>query len=440
MEAEMSASWNITLGWEPLDSGSAEERACFAALGVYAHGMCLTEGKDALANRLREAPLLSAYHLAEWMAWNWWRLRWEPRSKAKDWAYAHRVATVGSGYIWPRLTIFSDGQRIALIAKPTDERPQTPFRYIADYAAVIPASEFESELDLFIDQVLERLESANIADSNLRQVWKSVCDERRTPIVARARKLEALLGRDPDESDPQAVNRLVADGEQLSISAIEELAAEHGQTGIILTADKLRDIASHNGFEASPRNTVQLATGGLPRIGQVAAWQLGAQAARALREQERLDGEPLSDQRLADMAGVQATVLSDRTGAPGISFALDENANRGRVVVRSKWHDGRRFELARLLGDRVAGPKGGRLFPATRAYTYRQKMQRSFAAEFLSPFDAVEEKLAGDYSVENQKDIAEHFQVSELTVRTLLVNHGRLEREDFDVEFEVAVA
>jgi hypothetical protein len=441
MEAEMSASWSIKAEWESLDSGSPEERACFAALGIQAHGIWLTEGSDALANRLRQMPLLSAYHLAEWMAWNWWRLRWEPRSKATDWAYAHRIATIGSGYIWPNVTIFSDGERTALLAKPTNERPQTPFRYITDRAVVIPASEFETELDLFIDQVLERLQWAKIAHSNLENIWKGVCDERRTPELAHARKLEALLGQDPDESDPQIVDRLLADARSLSVSAIEELAAEHGQTKKILTADELREIAGRSGFDASPRSTARLKTASeLQRGGQVPAWHLGARAAQALREQEGLDGRPLSDTQLADMAGVQAAALSDRKGAPGISFALDERPDRGRVVLRSKWHEGRRFELARLLGDRIAGPKGGKLLPATRAYTYRQKMQRSFAAEFLSPFDAVDQMLEGDYSTENQQDVASRFQVSPLTIRTLLVNHGRLEREELDEEFEAAAA
>ena len=437
----MAASWSIKTEWEPLDSGSPEEQACFAALGIQAHGIWLTEGSDALANRLRQAPLLSAYHLAEWMAWNWWRLRWEPRSKATDWAYAHRIATIGSGYIWPNVTIFSDGERTALIAKPTNERPQTPFRYITDRAVVIPASEFESEIDLFFDQVLERLHWGKIANSNFGTIWKGVCEERRTSKLAHARKLEALLGQDPDQSDPQIVDRLLADAEWLSVSATEELAAEHGQSREIFTADDLREIAGRSGFDASPRNTARLNTvAELRRGGQVPAYRLGARAAQALREQERLDGQPISDTQLADMAGVQAAVLSDRKGAPGISFALDERPDRGRVVLRSKWHDGRRFELARLLGDRIAGSRGGRLFPATRAYTYRQKMQRSFAAEFLSPFETVDAMLGDDYSVENQRGVAEHFQVSELTIRTLLVNHGRLEREDLDGEFEAAAA
>jgi Zn-dependent peptidase ImmA (M78 family) len=74
------------------------------------------------------------------------------------------------------------------------------------------------------------------------------------------------------------------------------------------------------------------------------------------------------------------------------------------------------------------------LYPATRAYTYRQKVQRSFAAEFLSPFAAVDEILSGDFSMEKQQEAADHFNVSELTIRTLLVNHHRLERDELDGE------
>ena len=108
--------------------------------------------------------------------------------------------------------------------------------------------------------------------------------------------------------------------------------------------------------------------------------------------------------------------------------------------MRSKWENGRRFDLARLLSDRIVAPVGGKLFPATRAYTYRQKMQRSFAAELLSPFDAVEAMLEGDYSTENQQEVADYFKVSPLTVRTLLVNHRKIEREELDEEFDIGSA
>ena len=43
-----------------------------------------------------------------------------------------------------------------------------------------------------------------------------------------------------------------------------------------------------------------------------------------------------------------------------------------RIVFRSKWRTGRRFELARLLGDLLLTDESDRLYPATRARTYRQ--------------------------------------------------------------------
>jgi hypothetical protein len=436
----MPASWSIDLDWESLDSGPPEERACFAAIGIQARGLWLTEGLDLLANSVKKAPRLSAYHLSEWVAWNWWRLRWEPRSTVvRDWSSSHRLSTIGGGYIWPNITIFSDGERIALIANPTEERLQTPFRYLADVAAVIQATEFETGIDGFIDQVLERLVAEKVAESNLHTVWSSVLEERRTSAIARVRKLEALSGHEPDECDPRIMKQLIVDSEALGTDAIDEIAADQRQNAAIPTAQDLRDIAAASGYDTVPRDVARLAHGsGLPRIGQVPAWLLGAAAARALREQERLANHPISNEKLASMAGVRSAVLSDKKSGESISFALDESMKQGRMVLRSKWQTGRRFELARLLGDRIARQQSGRLIPATRSYTYRQKLQRSFAAEFLSPFETVDEMLAGDYSMENQQEIAEHFDVSPMTVRTLLVNHKRIERDGFD--FDVAAA
>jgi hypothetical protein len=434
-------NWIIKADWETLASGPPEERACFSAVGIQAHGMWLTEGRDAIANRLRQQPLLSAYHLAEWLAWNWWRLRWEPRSRAPEWEFAHRISSIGGGYIWPNITIFSDGERTALLAKPTPEQPQTPFRYIADTGAIIPATEFESELDRFIDAVIERLDSEGVEGTNLHTLWNSVSEERRTVEQARRKKLEALLGYDPDKADTRIINQLLRDVEQLSRPAIEEIAAEHGQGGAVITAADIRDIAHRSGFDSSPRNVVRLdAPIPIRSRGQVPAWHVGRDMAQALRTQLGLGSDPISDTSLADMNGVSDAAIASRTAGPSISFVLDERPDRSKVVLRSKWDAGRRFELARLLGDRIGGHGAGKLFPATRAYTYRQKMQRSFAAEFLSPFRAVDEMLAGDYSEEKQLDVAQHFGVSSLTVRTLLVNHGRLEREDLNAELATEVA
>jgi hypothetical protein len=427
--------------WEPLDADAPEERACFAAVGIQMRNKWLTEGRDAIVNRLRNQPLLSAYHLAEWFAWNWWRLRWEPRSRAADWEFAHRLSCIGAGYIWPDITISSDGERTALIARPTLDQPQTPFRYIANFGAVIPATEFESEVDRFIAEIMERLESKNVESTNLHTVWNSVCEERLHSGKARKRKLEALLGYDPDKADATVIDQLQQDTRQFSRSAIEEIAAEHGQGGEVLKASDIYEIAAEKGFDGSTRDTARLVSPiQLSNRGQTPAWRIGGATAQALRAQLRLGSDPISDAKLTEIGGVVKETIQSWTVGPNISFVLEEKLDRSKVVLRSKWRTGRRFEFARLLGDRIASLGVGNLFPATRSYTYRQKLQRSFAAEFLSPFETVEEMLDSDYSMEKQLDVAEHFEVSPLTIRTLLVNHGSLKREDLNDEIEATSA
>jgi hypothetical protein len=441
MEQALTMSLAIEADWEQSTCGSPEERACFAELGIRYDGIWLTQANDAFVKRVRDRVHLSAYPLGEWLAWNWWRLRWEPQARDLDWEMAHRMTSIGGGYIWPNITIVSDGERVALVTKPTRPRPEEPLRYITDIVVVVRALEFEDAVDRFLDQIQGQLRAENIADTNLHRIWQEVLAERADPARSQRRRLEAMLGFDPGEGNEETIERLERDASMLGTDAMIEVAAAHGEGGDIVTADRLREVATQSGYEAMPGNVVRLAAvAQLPPTGHAPAWKRGAAAARALRSQQQLGAVPISNARLAELAGVEATVLADRVAGPDFSFALDRTPQLGRVVLRSKWETGRRFELARLLGDRVAGNSDGRFFPATRAYTYRQKMQRSFAAELLCPFDAMEDMLRGDYSSESIEDAAEQFNVSERTVRTLLVNHGRLDRDELAGDFDTAAA
>ncbi|MBF0093622.1 MAG: hypothetical protein HQL33_08275 [Alphaproteobacteria bacterium] len=434
----MSIRLDIVPEWESLRYGTPEERACFAAVGIRYGSVWLTEVYDDFVKRVREKAHLSAYRLAEWFAWNWWRLRWEPRTDAADWAAAHRLTTVGGGYVWPNVEIVSDGERAVLRARPTQSRPEEPLRYVVDFAAIVRAGELESALDGFVDLVVEKLRSEGIGDTNLHHVWGDVRAERADPEMARRRKIEALLGFDPDEADGSVIDSLIADASVLGEGAMDEVAANRAQTGRAVTAGWLREVAEASGFVSSPRDSVRLAPGvGASPTGEMPAWKRGVELADALREQERLGTAPISNSRLAQMAGVQEKAIADAGRAGGdFAFALDEGEAEGRVVLSSKWGQGRRFELARLVGDRIGGGDGKeRLLPATKSGTYRQKFQRAFAAELLCPFDTLEDRLAGDYSGEAIEDAAGHFEVSSLAVRTILVNHKRLDRENIGAVF-----
>ena len=424
-----------------LDEGSEEEKAGFGTIKVVADGHCLSEGFDEHAKSYREGPLVSGYHLAEWLIWNRWRLRWEPPRppayRTLEWALAHRMSTIGEGYVWPNVTIESDGFRSVLVSERSSERNTGPFRYCGSpEAVVLPASRLESAIDRFASDVLERLEQAGLDDTNLHHISRDLQIEKQDPEVSRFRRLEARLGRDPDEADAKEIERSLADAADLGEDALEEIAADtepRAQGPLdMLSAERIEEIAKRQGFDAKPADAVRLDSGtdNLPVWEEVAAWSVGKAAASTVRRQERLGTEPIGNARLADFAGTTARAISEHTRrSDEWAFALDRNGEGTRMVFRSKWETERRFELARLIGDRLFGG-ARRLFPATQAYSYRQKAQRAFAAELLSPFEAVNEMLGNDDSDEKQADIAQHYTVSPMMIRTLLVNKGRISLQD----------
>lgn len=434
----MRKCWSIKTDWALLDSGSPEERAGFAALNITAYDTCLTAGHDRLLQSVREAPFLSAYHLAEWLAWNWWRLRWEPRKSSIEWRLSHAMASIGNGYIWPNIHILSDGQNITLVSKPTPERERTPYRYICDAVSFIPGADFENEVEIFIEAVLRRLEDFQIAKSNLAEIWQSVLEERQDAALSQQRKLEALLGEDPGEMDEVSLHRLLSESALTGHAALEEIAANRAPGQDIPDIGSLIELARSEGILAQSRDRIQLSPKAPVDIWETPAWKVGADAAQVLRKHLNINTDAaLSNRLLAESYGAPASILDAQAAASSLdlSLSLTEPGERTRVLLRSRWETGRRFELARLLGDYMLHASNDPMRPATRSSTYRQKVQRAFAAELLSPFRAVDEMLDGDYSMESQQDVAHHFGVSALTVSTLLVNHNRISRSELDEVF-----
>jgi len=377
--------------------------------------------------RTDEGPLVSGYHAAEWLVWNWWRLLCEPRSASNGWDLAHCMASIGEGYVWPNITIWSDGLRTAIIPSPSSRPDAKPFRYIGGPATVIPSSIFADVLDSFIPKIIARLRLQNVSETNLDRLWSDVLVERADPEISRCRRLEALLGLDPDSNSEQVISELVKDAETLGEPVVDELAAESAQNRgqHVLSAAALWHIAEEQGAEVVTKDVLR-PYGELKvlRGPDVPAWKVGETAARQIRSQEHLSAGLLSSAKLAEMAGASGDVLQPSSrGGSNVSFVFETSSKKARLVLRSKWATGRRFDLARLIADRLFSD-GGIVYPATRANTYRQKAQRAFAAELLSPFGEVDDMVAGDFSEERKQEVADYFDVSPLTIDTLLRNHG----------------
>lgn len=407
-----------------------EEVTTAGILSISANGTPLTEGVSLGNDALQPGPLVSAYPLAEWLVWNWWRLRWEPTPPQVDrsWAFAHRLSSVGSGYRWPNLELACDGERVRLTSAPSAEPCAATYRFVgAPRSEAVTAATFEAAVDAFVEDAVGRLGKRVGANCNLRVLVGELAKDRADGERAAFRRLEAMLGSDPGEGDAAAIRRRLSDAQSLGEHAVLELAA--GAASV--SAAELKTDLDRVGFDFRSGDGVALdASASLPEWGSTEAWRIGVALARELRERELPNGDPVTNPRLAEMAGASERVLSDTDSASdSLSFEW-ETSERSGMALRSRWATGRRFDLARLLAERLFPPVGAEpLRAVTRSYTYGQKAQRAFAAELLAPIDAVDAFLSGDYSEDRQQEAADHFQVSWYTIRSLLVNNHRLGRQ-----------
>ena len=415
-----------------------EERAGFGVVKLETEDVLLTGGIDQHTNQQREGPLVSGYHLAEWLAWNWWRLRWEwwhhenaCNDVVDEWDFAHRLSTIGEGYEWPNIAIASDGFMTGITSYPSIDHAS--FRYFGAPMTLIPASILEAAVEDFVSKVMDELNARGLCETNLHRLWSELQTERQDPETASLRRLEARLGYDPNEASHLG-DGWRNDAAQLGGDSLEELAADaayQGKPTEMMSASQITEMADSCGFEVSGQDSIA------PRErssewGNVEAWRIGEKYAHELRMEARIDvGDPVSNERLAEIAGVSKNAISASDCIGDISFFLErvDRKSDARVVFRSKWETGRRFALARIVGDRLFAWEDN-MFPATRSYTCRQQAQRAFAAEFLSPFEAVSDMLGADDSEDRQNEIAEHYQVSPIAVKTILANKGRISRDD----------
>lgn len=432
MTLELGATWCRKVGEDVQEMpGPVEDEATLGEIGVVVDGVTLTRALDDRTGQARDSARLSAYRLAEWLTWNWWRLRWEPshqnvrRDRRIGWRQSHDLAGIGGGWLWPNVTITCDGLRVVLDARPSPEVGTEPLRYVTSRRVVVSAAAFEAGVDDLVKRVLARLDAWSLTETDLDAAWRELAVEREDPELDCYRRIEACLGFDVDEADPRQVDQVIVDGRSLGTAAMFEVAADR-----FLTAAGFREAARRAGFEAAPDDRVTAPAGAWDRLGQRPAWEVGVGAASGLRRREQLGDGPLSDHRLADLCAVDRRALHAGNPDVEMAFALDDRHVGSRIVLRSRWRTGRRFEAARLLADSLLAGTDDRLRPATGAATYRQKTQRAFAAELLCPVESLLDVLADDFSDDARVTAAERFGVSPLAVNAVLANHGFVDWEE----------
>ena len=425
----MTSRFSIDYAWLPREYGDEVERVTLAEIDIRFGERSATTLEDLLGKTVRSSARLSAIRLAEWFAYNWWRLCWEPQDYTLSWRLSHKVSNVGSGYVWPDLAFSSDWSSVRVRARHTEGWVGEPIRYLEDFTTHIGFNEFEKGIEAFIDGVVLRLSDTLGTPTDLGELWDQVNYERRDSKLSEARILEACMGYDPDEAPCGLIDRLHKAEDCHGRDAIREVA--------VVSKDQTLDhIEALREREASQNSVV------LPEYDKVrnhirtqtdsfdVPWRRARDAARIARENWQLTGR-VDTPTLSQMFGIhEGKILKSDSLSPLTVGVRDDRPDQFGFLSNRRHPQARRFAFARLVADHLTAYDNERLLPATDSKTARQKFQRAFAQEFLCPIEELKSRFDVEAPYDDAIDeAAEYFEVSPRLVETALVNNGVLDRD-----------
>jgi hypothetical protein len=411
-----------------------------AELRLNADGAPLTRLLDLERKEERDYVRSSAVSLALWFADNWWRLRHESLKDGlptPEWRLRHELTSASGGTLWPPIMIHSTGDRV--LVTPTYGRPTDvgAVRHLLPKVTSVRGQAFEAGLDAFFEQVLGKCASA-LDGAALSQVVKELAVERGDQDTAAWRRLEARLGFDPGVAPDGLMNALVKLEKTVGETGLDEAATAAPGRRAAETLGRAIEAARESGLAIDPEIVRNLPR---DRIRTEAAppWLLGKDAAYQVREADGVPDGPIRNKRFAELLKVPVEDLRKPATARGLPYAarLRAKGQRHRVALQSGELRNRRFELACVLGDLVWDTSDfGVVSPAK---TDRQKFQRAFAQNLLTPYRDVKKIVDPEAPTSEQMlAAARHFHVHPNVIQRLLILEGVLPKETFEQRLEAA--
>ena len=374
--------------------------------------------------------------LAFWFIDNWWRIRWEPAPYADlnaEWRLAHHLSSVGAGYHWPNVSIWGEGSRVGFAVHADANNLQPSLKFVAQPRLnYVPSSTVEDAIDRFVGHVLEHVGDAS---DGLDTEYRQLQAERTDPTVATWRKLEAMLGFDPDDAPDGLVDGLETLTERYGSEPLQEAALAHqGERATEAINNCIKAAESSNVLISAPFAFDTLDPIKVGRSSLQPPWRLAVRAANQLRHWLNVPPGPIRNTRLSEIVGTNVDSLgTKRRSTFDIPYALRLRQETGsRLALRSTWSHTRRFELCRSLGD-IIWSRDDAMGPLSAAKSERQKFQRAFAQGFLCPFDDLRAYINTDKPGEDDiHAAARHFHVSQRLVEATLLNNHVIDQASFE--------
>ena len=169
----ISARW--LPGAEPGDGDDAA-RATFGWLRLSVGEQSLTHFRTDHGQEGDEVQV-PLYHIAEWIALNWWSLLYEPKKTDNaeqdfDFRSRHWLGVTRNGFALPDTWIIPAGGRVE-INSFARHLAATRLQFTESVHAAVDASQVRQALTAFVGHVVDRLETAK-EHTLLEQVWSAI--------------------------------------------------------------------------------------------------------------------------------------------------------------------------------------------------------------------------------------------------------------------------
>jgi hypothetical protein len=443
----------LKIRWEWESAGQArapEHRATWARIEIKVGSDFVTLAEDRESGSSRRSIYCPLYPLAEWVAYNWWFLQADTRPSrflSQDLGSLartsqtlprvlrerHSIAASGDGFAWPELLIVPDDSETRLVWGGDRTRSSNwPIRFLTHGDSRVASELVMHEFELLITETLTRLSEQGVTGTVLENEWVAI--QQTAPEEAEYCRAAARLGLDPYSGAEPYEQDIIDSAETLSGELLTDFlnAVDPGHIKEALrwvssgrSTIERRSAAADAGVrgEEAPEAIVvqelraarhsSLSVEGAP-------WDVGYQQARIVRSQIAADVTarlpvdryvPTRTQRAPD-ANLQALGASTDQRRPLVIVGQHRPANANRFTLsRALWHS--------IWDDSP-------LFIITTAHTYRQRVERAFAAELLAPAEGIAELLESPPEAASQEEleqVAQRFGVSSMVVEHQVRNH-----------------
>lgn len=375
---------------------------------------------------IKDHVYLSLYPFALWLARSWWRLIYENSIPAREseqyifWRMAHDLTNAGEGFVWPDLEFSSDGKEMQVCNYKTVYNFAS-INYINPFQTTISLQKFIAISKQLIESVHDRLDAFNIHNTELHELWSTIIKENQNDNLKQQRIWEARLGFDPEDADPQLIKFIMKKAHEIGNDSLCEIISGFDTINNLAITSALSKLAQRleNGLTGKFQ---------LPEIAPLSPgkpWDMGYAMAAHIRTECNLGEDNISDEKLADLLGLNEESLFSASDARDMSVASVGNADTAKFSFQRGTRAARRFIAARIIADKLQTHHNNIWLSATSSGTFRQKIQRAFAGELLCPINSLKNFIGtNNINIELLDEAAEYFNVNTLVpVLQLYNNH-----------------